>query len=65
MPETAVLDLTAEDVTTAAWDELTRMMLNGDQPQLAARSCNCDPPSATLACSSSQSGGAGCIHLHG
>lgn len=65
MPETDILDLTAEDVTEAAWDELTRAMLDGQEAQLAARSsgdfdCNTSGQGA-----SSDSCGAGCIHLHG
>lgn len=32
MPEHAVLDLTAEDVTQMTWDELTLAMLREDDP---------------------------------
>jgi hypothetical protein len=73
MPETETLDLTAQDVTEAAWDELTRAMFDGEGPQFPARSS--DPvqcSSGGISCVSSSGGpggtscncgGGGCHHI--
>jgi hypothetical protein len=56
MPETAVFDLSAEDITQATWDDLTRSMLNGDpddEPDLLS----CGGNSCT-GCADTQAGSA-------
>jgi hypothetical protein len=65
MPETGILDLTAEDVTQTAWDELIRTMLNDEQAQFLGRSCNSNG-GTTCGCSGScgGTGCGGCGHLH-
>jgi hypothetical protein len=72
MPETDTLDLTAQDVTEAAWDELTRTMLDGEESQFPGRSCvsptQCSSAGIScttcggLTCSSCNCGGGGCHH---
>jgi hypothetical protein len=66
MPESGTLNLTAEDVTEAAWDELIHVMLDDEQARFAGRSCNCVNGSE---CGCNSCGTTGCGggngHLHG
>lgn len=39
MPENAILDLVADDITQPTWDELTRAMLDGDDSEMFGDSC--------------------------
>ncbi len=59
-----VLDLAAQDVSQAEWDELTRTMLNDEQvAQFLARSCNSDGGSSACGSGScSGCGGSGSFH---
>jgi hypothetical protein len=44
MPDAQTLDLTAEDITQASWDELTHAMLGGDQHAEAGSFDTCTTP---------------------
>jgi hypothetical protein len=59
MPQNAVFDLSAEDITKPTWDELTRAMLGEDPPDdpdlLSCGGVSCDPCADTQA--GSEAGG--------
>jgi hypothetical protein len=51
MPEADTLDLTAQDVTEAAWDELACAMLEGEETYPAGESSmSCSCPTCDVAC---------------
>jgi hypothetical protein len=75
MPETATLDLTAEDLTQVSWDELVHRMLGPDEAPLELRGSDlplpCGPGSSPGYCcttcggSCSGSCGGGFTMIHG
>jgi hypothetical protein len=68
MPETSTLDLSAEDVTEAQWDQLTRRMLDGEESQelpLSFSSSVCtDGKCVCSGCTGCSCGGCGGTQIH-